>query len=95
MTLKNTFLIAGLSISLAATAYAQSDVLPSANATFEGWGEESGWNILIDKSRNTCFIEAIDSNETVVQMGLTADHKLGYLGVFSKTLEIEEESTPS
>lgn len=59
-------------------------VLPKDNAEFDKWGEESGWTIYVDKSRNTCLIERVDENENVVQMGLTSDEEFGYVGVFTK-----------
>ena len=60
-----------------------SDVLPKDNAEFEKWGEESGWNIFVDKSRDACLIERMDENKNVVQMGLTKDKEFGYIGVFT------------
>lgn len=73
--------------TLAATAsYAVNagDVLPKDNATFTKWGEVEGWTVFIDESRGTCLIERVDANGNVVQMGLTSNHKFGYLGVFTK-----------
>jgi len=76
------FVLAG---SLAAsTAFASDGVIPSENDTFVKWGEESGWTIYVDENRGSCLIERVDENQNVVQMGLTQDHELGYLGVFTK-----------
>jgi hypothetical protein len=73
-------------------AYADQSVLPKDNAEFVKWGEESGWNIFIDKSRNACLIERVDENANVVQMGLTADKDFGYLGVFTLAdIEFEDD----
>jgi hypothetical protein len=58
--------------------------LPKDNAEFEIWGEESGWTIYVDKSRNACLIERVDENANVVQMGLTKDKDFGYVGVFTQ-----------
>ena len=76
-------LLSTAAIALAGAASA-SDVLPKDNAEFMKWGEESGWNIFVDKSRDACLIERIDENENVVQMGLTKDKDFGYIGVFTK-----------
>ncbi|CUH49470.1 MULTISPECIES: hypothetical protein [Ruegeria] len=75
---------ATLSIFSAVAAWASSDVIPSENDTFTNWGEESGWTIFVDDSRGSCLIERMDENQNVVQMGLTKDHEMGYLGVFTK-----------
>ncbi|WP_170332539.1 hypothetical protein [Ruegeria arenilitoris] len=68
----------------ATTTFASSDVIPSENDTFTNWGEESGWTIFVDETRGSCLIERMDENQNVVQMGLTKDHEMGYLGVFTK-----------
>lgn len=68
----------------ATTTFASSDVIPSENDTFTNWGEESGWTIFVDETRGLCLIERMDENQNVVQMGLTKDHEMGYLGVFTK-----------
>lgn len=70
-------------ISMTATSAMASDVLPKDNAEFEKWGEESGWTIYVDKSRDSCLIERVDENKNVVQMGLTKDKEFGYVGVFT------------
>ena len=38
----------------------------------------------MDETRGLCLIERMDENQNVVQMGLTKDHEMGYLGVFTK-----------
>jgi hypothetical protein len=78
--LLSTVFALGATLALAAD---ESDVLPKQNAEFEKWGEESGWNIFVDKSRDTCLIERVDENKNVVQMGLTKDKEFGYIGVFT------------
>jgi hypothetical protein len=87
------YLAACATAAFAATAgWAADDVLPAADAEFEKWGEESGWNIYVDKSRNACLIERVDENANVVQMGLTADKELGYVGVFTQAdIEFEDD----
>ncbi len=58
---------------------------PLATAdTFLKYGEVEGWNVYIDQEKKSCLIEAVDSAENVVQMGLTEDRSVGYLGVFTK-----------
>jgi len=58
---------------------------PAAFAdTFTKYGEVEGWNVYADQEKKTCLIEAVDSAENVVQMGLTEDRSVGYLGVFTK-----------
>ncbi len=52
--------------------------------TYERYGEVEGWKVFIDNEKKSCLIEAIDDAENVVQMGLTADRGVGYVGVFTK-----------
>jgi hypothetical protein len=52
--------------------------------TFLKYGEIEGWTVYIDQEKKSCLIEAVDSAENVVQMGLTEDRSIGYLGVFTK-----------
>ena len=52
--------------------------------TFTKYGEVEGWNVYADQEKKSCLIEAVDSAENVVQMGLTEDRSVGYLGVFTK-----------
>ncbi|MDV7144314.1 hypothetical protein R3X27_16655 [Tropicimonas sp. TH_r6] len=72
-------------------AFASDDVLPSSDSTFRAWGEESGWNILVDEGRNSCLIERMYENGGVIQMGLTKDHEFGYFGVFTKNAEVKNK----
>ncbi|MBY6081005.1 MULTISPECIES: hypothetical protein [Ruegeria] len=52
--------------------------------TFERYGEVEGWKVFVDKDKKSCLIEAVDDAENVVQMGLTEDRSVGYVGVFTK-----------
>nr|WP_170616759.1 hypothetical protein [uncultured Ruegeria sp.] len=52
--------------------------------TFERYGEVEGWKVFVDKEKKSCLIEAVDSAENVVQMGLTEDRGVGYVGIFTK-----------
>lgn len=69
--------IAAVLSTLALTTTAGAD-------TFLKYGEVEGWKVFIDEQKQTCLIEAIDDLENVVQMGLTEDRGVGYLGVFTK-----------
>ncbi|NIZ61585.1 hypothetical protein DL239_11420 [Sedimentitalea sp. CY04] len=75
-----------LSIS-ATSAYSENAVLPG-EGSFTKFGETDGWTVFVDVQRQSCLIERVDAEANVVQMGLTSDHKLGYLGVFSKTADL-------
>lgn len=68
----------------AATVMAASLATTAGAETYEKYGEIEGWKVFIDVENKACLIEAVDSAENVVQMGLTADHSMGYLGVFTK-----------
>ena len=52
--------------------------------TFVKYGEIEGWKVFIDQEKKSCMLETVDSAENVVQMGLTKDRAVGYLGVFTK-----------
>jgi hypothetical protein len=75
---------AGLSALCAPMAFADQAVLPSSDSTFTKWGEEAGWTIYVDETRNSCLIERVDEAENVVQMGVTENQDMIYVGVFTK-----------
>ena len=52
--------------------------------TFTKYGEAEGWNVYADKEKLSCLIENVDDAGNVVQMGLTPDRGVGYVGVFTK-----------
>ncbi|MDK3074009.1 hypothetical protein QO034_12885 [Sedimentitalea sp. JM2-8] len=52
--------------------------------TFEKYGETEGWKVFVDNEKMSCLIEKIDAAENVVQMGLTTDRSVAYVGVFTK-----------
>ncbi len=56
----------------------------TAADSFLKYGAIEGWNVYIDEDKRSCLIEAVDDAENVVQMGLTEDRSVGYLGVFTK-----------
>lgn len=66
-----------------ALATALSTTAVSAQS-FEKYGEVEGWKVFIDNEKNSCLIEAVDDAENVVQMGLTQDRGVAYVGVFTK-----------
>lgn len=74
-TLKPKTLAALLTIATAGLAQAD---------TFTLYGEVDGWKVFADETKKSCLIETKDSAENVIQMGLTADRGVGYLGVFVK-----------
>ncbi|WP_170353103.1 MULTISPECIES: hypothetical protein [Ruegeria] len=67
----------GTAIGLLASTAVSAD-------TFLRYGEVEGWKVFIDQDKKSCLIEAIDDSENVVQMGLTEDRGVGYVGVFTK-----------
>jgi hypothetical protein len=79
-----TLTLAATFAALTGFASADTDVLPAPGTTFTPYGSVEGWNIFVNDARKTCMIEKVDAEETVVQMGLTADRGFGYLGVFTK-----------
>ncbi len=74
--LKRIFTL-GIAVGLLTSTIASAD-------TFLRYGEVEGWKVFIDQDKKTCLIEAVDDAENVVQMGLTEDRAVGYVGVFTK-----------
>lgn len=64
-----------------ATAMAATTV--SAD-TFSNYGSVEGWNVFVDHEKKSCLIEKKDDFANVVQMGLTTDRSIAYIGVFTK-----------
>lgn len=52
--------------------------------TFVGYGSIEGWNVYVDQEKKSCFVEKKDDFDNVVQMGLTSDRAIAYIGVFTK-----------
>ena len=70
---------------IAVAAILSATLATAAGAeTYEKYGEVEGWKVFVDEEKKSCLIEAVDSAENVVQMGLTKDRSVGYLGVFTK-----------
>ncbi len=86
-TFKSLAAVAAILTVSGASAFADNAVLPG-DGTFTKYGDVEGWTVYVDVERKSCLIERMDAQANVVQMGLTSDHKLGYLGVFSKTADL-------
>lgn len=83
--LKSTTLIAATSVALwcATAVYAQENPLPKASDVLVKYGEVEGWTVYANKTRGDCLI-VTQSGPGAVQMGVTADQSVGYLGVFTQ-----------
>lgn len=51
---------------------------------FVGYGAVDGWNVHVDTEKKSCLVETKDALDNVIQMGLTTDRGIGYIGVFTK-----------
>ncbi|SDD99553.1 hypothetical protein [Ruegeria marina] len=51
---------------------------------FQPYGSVEGWNVFVDVTKKSCLIETVDAAGNVVQMGLTNDRGVAYIGVFTK-----------
>ena len=80
-------LIAVTSVALlsATAAYAQNqNPLPKASDVLVRYGDDiEGWTVYTNQTRGDCLIVRSDGPSSV-QMGVTADQEVGYLGVFTK-----------
>ncbi|TIL63875.1 hypothetical protein [Mesorhizobium sp.] len=80
-------LIAATSVALstAMAAYAQDQSpLPKASDVLVRYGDDvEGWTVYANQTRGDCLIVHSDGPSSV-QMGVTANHEVGYLGVFTK-----------
>ena len=80
-------LIAATSVALssATAAYAQTqNPLPKASDVLVRYGEDvEGWTVYANQTRGDCLIVRSDGPNSV-QMGVTANQEVGYLGVFTK-----------
>jgi hypothetical protein len=82
-------LIAATSVafSSAVAAYADDNPLPKANDQLVRFGPDiEGWTVYANKTRGDCLIvhDYGENAQGAVQMGVTADQDVGYLGVFTK-----------
>ncbi len=76
-------LLTSLTRACAATAIAGLMAAPALADTFTLYGEAEGWNVFVDHEKQSCLIEKKDDLDNVVQMGLTEDHSVAYVGVFT------------
>ena len=83
-------------------AFSVATVLAAVTATgvaaeeapFLKYGEVEGWGIFIDTAKSSCLIEKTDDLGNVVQMGLTKDRSIGYVGVFTTAeTDIKKDDT--
>jgi len=79
-------------VAFAFPAYAaDEDILPEPTDDISSYRTAGDWTIFQNATRGSCFITRTDeSNGTAVQIGLTKDQQAGYIGVFSKTADIQE-----
>ena len=78
-----TLIAATSVVLLSATAgYAQNPV-PNASDVLVKYGEVEGWTIYANQTRGDCLIVR-SFGPSSVQMGVTANQDVGYLGVFTK-----------
>ncbi|MBZ9605709.1 hypothetical protein [Phyllobacterium chamaecytisi] len=76
---------ASIALSSAIAANAQSqNPLPKASDVLVRYGKDiEGWTIYTNQTRGDCLIVR-DFGQGSVQMGVTANQEVGYLGVFTK-----------
>lgn len=71
-------------LSPALSGYAQENPLPKASDKLVRFGKDiEGWTVYANKTRGDCLIVS-SVGQGAVQMGVTADQSIGYLGVFTK-----------
>ncbi|MDA5557103.1 hypothetical protein [Shimia sp. MMG029] len=73
-----------ISHMLAASAVVALTSTASFADKFVGYGAIDGWNVHIDTEKKSCLVETKDALDNVIQMGLTTDRGIGYIGVFTK-----------
>lgn len=85
MKLSTILATAGTSLILATTALADNDSpVPSSADQFTVYKDLDGWTVYADGTTKTCLAERVDDLGNAFQMGLTKDHKYGYVGVFTQ-----------
>lgn len=72
-------------------AYAEAEVLPEASDVIEEYRRAGEWMIFANKTRSTCFMTQTDDFGGAVQMGLNKAGDYGYIGMFVKGAEVEDE----
>ena len=79
--------ITALALSVGATTAMAADdfVLPTTMDEIETFRNVSGWTVYQDKTSKSCFFsKGTEDGNALVQMGLTKNSALGYIGLFSK-----------
>ncbi len=81
----NALKVAAASIAamLIASSAMARDPVPEETDTFELFSEVEGWKIYKVLELESCLAERMEENGDVLQMGLTKNHKHGYVGVFT------------
>jgi hypothetical protein len=74
---------AAIAVLAAAAAIADDNPLPRANEDIVRYGEVEGWTVYANNTRRNCYIARVFGSGAV-QMGVTSDPHIGYLGVFTK-----------
>lgn len=86
------YLLASAIACFSTAAWSDSAVLSPGSHNFTEEGKVGIWTVYADNDRQSCLIEAQDSNGSVVQMGLVSDHQLAYVGVFTQNdMDMKEE----
>ena len=70
------------SLFLSPAHAADTDVLPTTSDTIEFYRTASGWIVYKNVTRQSCFATKKDDTQAI-QMGLTKNQNVGYLGGFS------------
>ncbi|MCX7305543.1 MAG: hypothetical protein NTV73_14620 [Hyphomicrobiales bacterium] len=72
-----------VALSSGTAAYAQDNPLPKSTDTLVRYGDDiEGWTVYANKTRGDCLIVS-QIGAGSVQMGVTADPAVAYLGVFT------------
>ncbi|MEP2782216.1 MAG: hypothetical protein ABJO67_00215 [Pseudoruegeria sp.] len=70
-------------IALSAAALTVMSFSAALAEGYEKFGEVESWKVFADLEKKSCLIERSDVAGSVVQMGLTEDRGVGYVGVFT------------
>ena len=81
--LKTQLAATSIALLAATAAFADNNPLPKADEDISKYGEVEGWTAFANKTRKNCYISRVFGTGAV-QMGVTADPAIGYLGVFTK-----------
>jgi hypothetical protein len=78
-----TFICASCAVLLATTAALADNPLPKDNENIVKYGKVEGWTTYANNTRRNCYIARVDG-PNAVQMGVTSNREVGYVGVFTK-----------